>query len=212
MSWSYRRNLLDVLSMKYAELSVWVEYIVIDGKHLPHLRDIFTDDDAELIIRLCRDTLQYGGRLVTLRFQSFDGHNRVVLSRRYDFSSDQYARPLIPRDWPWLILGRKLDRDGIWRIVWGIGSFRGALSLVQVRVPSSVSIKYWFWWCRLSPLTFPESCSLFPTVSTHGQYFPPPPYVFYHYFLLYEAIQCLHYNFEVRLSKYLLDLIRKIDQ
>ena len=42
--------------------------------------------------------------------------------------------------------------------------------------------------------------------------FPSPPYVFYHYFLLYGAIQCLHYNFEVRLLKYLLDLIRKIDQ
>ena len=40
----------------------------------------------------------------------------------------------------------------------------------------------------------------------------PLPYVFYHYFLPYEAIQCLHYNFEVRLLKYLLDLIRKIDQ
>ena len=44
---------------------------MIDGKHLPHLRDIFTDDDAELIIRLCRDTLQCD--TLAVQYSSFRG-------------------------------------------------------------------------------------------------------------------------------------------
>ena len=46
----------------------------------------------------------------------------------------------------------------------------------------------------------------------HGQYLPPFPFVFDGPFLLYGVIECVDYDYEVRLIKYPLDLVWETDQ